>query len=188
VRIFKWPLPATISGSFLRSTILRKNFGHRLRVTKERPKNTPVLFQRPYRALYFGFNKKLTKERKKMKCAAYFLLLCGIVGSQAWGQSVPKHQTSVTMRCAALSCSSSVSSIRRAHPDVILGTFKPLPTGRSAIRTARHEVKLGTFKSYPATSPRFALRQVSQLEKEEKTELLLRKTDAFSTPAVIVLR
>jgi len=130
----------------------------------------------------------LTKETQKMKCAAYFLLLCGIVSSQAWGQSLPRHQTSVVMRCAALSCSSSVSSIRRANPDVILGTFKPLPAGQSVIRRANYEVKLGTFKPFPATSPRLALRQVSQLVKEEKTELLLRKTDTFSSPAVIVLR
>jgi len=117
-----------------------------------------------------------------MKNVGYFLLLCGLLNSAAWGESPRKNQPSVVVRCGALSCTASVSSVaRRANPEVELGTFNSFP--HSGIRNAKNEVevgtfpfpysgarrvksevRVGTFKSYPAKSPRVALLQVSQVE------------------------
>jgi hypothetical protein len=140
-----------------------------------------------------------------MKWVAYFLLLCGLLNSAAWGQSARKNQPLVIVRCTALSCSASSVS-RRANPEVKVGTFKSFPhsgilttrrevklgtfpTAHSGIRTARYELNVGTFKSFlPATSPRLVLARSSQPEKEQKTKTLVGKTDAFPLPTVIVLR
>ena len=123
-----------------------------------------------------------------MKSVAYFFLLCGLLSSSLWGQSAPSNQRRVMVKCAALSCSSSVSVIHRASSDVVLGTFKPLPTVPSALRTSRREVKLGTFKPFPATSPRLVLSQASQPEKAQKMETALGTNDAFASPAILVRR
>ena len=87
-----------------------------------------------------------------MKCVGYIFLLCGLMNSMVWGQPAPKNQPFAVVRCEALSCSVSVSSvIRKANPEVKLGTFISLPT-HSVIRRAKRPVMLGSFKSFPTHS------------------------------------
>jgi hypothetical protein len=85
------------------------------------------------------------KGDKKMKSLGYFVLLCGLLNTAAWGESTHKNQTLV-MRCAGLSCSAS-SVARRSNSEVKLGTFKSLLMVHAGTRTGKYEVRLGTFKS-----------------------------------------
>ena len=99
-----------------------------------------------------------------MKCAGYFLLLCGLVSSPVWGQPAPKNQPLVMRNCVGLSCSSSVTfAFRRAQPEVILGTFE-----------SSHARVLNL-------SPRRVVLQASM-------ETLLAKTSTFSFPTVVGVR
>jgi hypothetical protein len=98
-----------------------------------------------------------------MKRPGHLLLLCALLSSQVWGQSVPKHPRSVVVRCVSLTCS-SFSVVRTSKNDVKLGTFYSFPRV-SFTRRGQTEVRLGTFKSFEATASRRILRQVSQVGK-----------------------
>src|SRR5271167_1729919 len=127
-----------------------------------------------------------------MRYVAYFFLLSGLMTSAAWGQTSRKNQ-SVVVKCGALSCTASVSSVRKADPEVKLGTFKSLPqsairradcsvkletfrafpTPSSGVHAAGYEVKVGTFKSLPTTKSPIAVLQAPQVERNAKVELLV---------------
>jgi hypothetical protein len=149
-----------------------------------------------------------------MKYMGYFLLLFGLSSSSIWGQVAPKHEALAAVRTASPEVKlgtfkplptmhSGVRTVkvgnfkpfpamhpgtRRANRDVKLGAFKALPTVHSGIRTVKYEVKTGTFESFPATSPRFVLWQVSKSQTTEKMQTLIGKTDAFPSPAFVILR
>lgn len=99
-----------------------------------------------------------------MKHAAYFLLLCGLVSSQVFGQSAPK-QKPVVIRCVAFSCGSA--PFIQARHEVRVGSFYSFPT--MPFNHGNAEIKLGTFKALKATSLHSAHRQVSMLEKATAT-------------------
>lgn len=117
-----------------------------------------------------------------MKYTATFLLMCGLTAS-VWGQSAPKNQKPVLMKCVALSCSSS--PWHRADQGVKVGTFYSFPAVAFAADT--RVVKVGTFKSR-AMSSRPVVLQVSRVEKEQKMEIAVAKTGAFPVSTVMVRR
>jgi hypothetical protein len=143
-----------------------------------------------------------------MRRLGYFFLLCGLVNSAAWGESAHKNQQYVVIKCRAVSCGGSSSSVtRRAKPEVKLGTFKSFPhsgldaakdevklgtfkspTTHAGIRAANYEVRVGTFKPFPSMSPHMLLLQARQREKSEKPGMLVVKTDAFPLPNFVVQR
>ncbi|MGA8541493.1 MAG: hypothetical protein WB566_18465 [Terriglobales bacterium] len=84
-----------------------------------------------------------------MKSLGYFVLLCGLLNTAAWGESTRNHSL-VMVNCAGLSCSAS-SVAGRNNSEVKLGTFKSLQMIRAGIRTGKYEVRLGTFKSVMLT-------------------------------------
>lgn len=102
-----------------------------------------------------------------MKHVAYFFLLCGLLTSTVWGQSVAKSRQVV----------SNVSSYFSSP---------------SVIRKAQPEVKLGTFNSFPArvltVSPQLVNLPTLAADTIDKMETRLLNTTVFASPAVIVLR
>jgi hypothetical protein len=105
-----------------------------------------------------------------MKCVAYLLLLCGLVSSQVFGESAPKYQRPVVVRCVAFSCTSA--TYVRANHEVMVGGFHSLAT--TPFNRGNVEIKMGTFKSFAAASTRPSHRQVSQLETRTATVALSR--------------
>ena len=143
-----------------------------------------------------------------MRRLGYFFLVCGLLNSAAWGQSARKNQQYVVIKCRAVSCGGSSSSVtRRAKPEVKLGTFKSFPhsgldaakdevklgtfkspTTHAGIRAANYEVRVGTFKPFPSMSPHLLLLQAQELQKNENPGMLVVKTDAFPLPNFVVQR
>jgi len=101
-----------------------------------------------------------------MKRVGYFFLLCGLLTSTVWGQSVTANKPSRVVRNVGFYFSSP-----------------------SAIRKAQPEVKLGTFASFPARVLTISPRLVHLAsDMKEKMETRLVNTTVFASPAVIVLR
>lgn len=97
-----------------------------------------------------------------------FFLFCGLCSSSVSAQSVNTNERMVVVRYVALSCNSARPFIRKAKPEVILGSFDSF-----------HATVLNDY-------PRLVLWQASGIDKEEEMETLLQKSSTFSLPAVIV--
>ncbi len=102
-----------------------------------------------------------------MKHVTYFFLLCGLLTSTAWGQSVAKNKRAISN---VASYFSSPSVIRKAQPEVKLGTFNPFPA--RVLTVSPQLVHLPTLAA----------------DTIDKMETRLVNSTVFASPAVIVLR
>jgi hypothetical protein len=101
-----------------------------------------------------------------MKRVGYFFLLCGLLTSTVWGQSLTTNKPSRVVRSVGFYFSSP-----------------------SVTRKAQPEVKLGTFTSFPARVLNISPRLVHLAsDMKEKMETRLVSSTVFASPAVIVLR